>query len=120
MKQAFEAVQQEFMRLGTLLGRIDFDSPLTDKALIAQINDSLTDTYVLLNQGFCESATMCKKCIDNRNSLRELIELIDLCEEEGVASETACLALDNFSRNIPEILTKMESVYLQSLQDVQA
>jgi hypothetical protein len=120
MMTMFEAVQQEFMRLSVLLSKIDFDESLTDMARLAQVNDALTDTYVLLNQGFCENATMCKKCVDNRDQLRNLSQLIDMCEENENVTEEAFLALKNFALSIPEILMKMESVYIEKLQDVQA
>ena len=120
MKIMFEAVQQEFMRISVILSKIDFDEDLTDMAIVAQINDALTDTYILLNQGFCENASMCKKCINNRDQLHKLSELIDVCEENRKVNEEAFLALKTFSTSIPEILEKMESVYIENLQDVQA
>jgi len=114
MMTMFEAVQQEFMRLSMILSKIDFDDSLTDMAMLAQVNDSLTDTYVLLNQGFCENTTMCKKCTDNRDQLRKLSELIDVCEENESVDEESFLALKTFALSIPEILTKMESVYIEN------
>lgn len=120
MMTMFEAVQQEFMRLSVILSKIDFDKNLTDMAMVAQVNDALTDTYVLLNQGFCENATMCKKCVDNRDQLRQLSQIIDICEENEHVSEEAFVSLKTFALSIPEILTKMESVYIEKLQDVQA
>jgi len=120
MKTMFEAVQHEFMHLSVILGKIDFDKDLTDIVMLAQVNDALTDTYVLLNQGFCENAKMCKKCIDNRDQLRKLSELIDICEENQEVSEETFIELKNFALTIPEILIKMESVYIEKLQDVQA
>jgi len=116
----FEAVQQEFMRLSIILAKLDFEKSLTDMALLAQLNDALTDTYVVLNRGFCENVTMCKKCIDNRDRLHYLSEMIDICEEKKEVSEEAFLALKKFSLSIPEILTKMEIVYIQTIQNAEA
>jgi len=120
MKSAFESVQQEFMRLSSLLSQVDFEENLLSFAQLAQINDALTDTYILLNQGFCENVTLCKKCIDNRNQLRKLCEVIDVCEEKKSISDDAMLSLEKFTHTIPEILNKMESVYLESLNTVHA
>ncbi len=120
MKIMFEAVQQEFMRLSIVLAKLDFEKSLTDMALVAQLNDALTDTYVVLNKGFCENVTICEKCIDNREQLRYLSEIIDICEEKQEVSEEAFLALKEFSLSIPEILTKMEIIYIQTLQNAEA
>lgn len=120
MKIIFEAVQQEFMRLSIILAKLDFEKSLTDLALLAQLNDALTDTYVVLNKDFCENVIICEKCMDNRDQLRYLSEIIDICEEKKEISEEAFLALKDFSLSIPEILSKMETVYIQSLQKAKA
>lgn len=116
MKKMFEAVQEKFTGLSTLLNGIDLKNDLAKPDVLAEVNDALSETYVLLNQGFCENATMCEKCISNRDQLQSLSQMIDQCEENKKVSPEATLALTTFTQNLPQMLAKMQSVYLETMQ----
>lgn len=116
MKKMFEAVQSEFMNLSTLLNGLDLSKDLEKEDVLAKVNDALTETYILLNQGFCESATMCEKCVSNRDQIQVLSQMIDKCEEDKEVTSEAKTALASFTQNLPQMLSKMQSVYLETMQ----
>ncbi len=120
MKEIFENVQKKFRDLETFLNRATIKKDLETPELLAELNDTLSDTYVLLNQGFCENLQVCEKCVENRDQLRMLVEMMDQCEEKQALSEEAFASLNKFKQNIPEILHKMQSVYHENLQNTQA
>jgi len=115
MKQAFHAVQQEFMHLSLILNKLDFEGISLPKAQLMQVNDALSNAYILLNEGFCENVQMCDKCVHNRNQLQILIQMVDECEAKEMMDEETFLALESFTRAIPLVLNKMESLYLDEL-----
>lgn len=120
MKEMFDAVQGKFKQLDQLLSGLDIKKDLAKPEVLADVNDTLAETYVLINQGFCENAHMCEKCVDNRDQLRMLVEMMDQCEENREISKEVYLSLEKFKQNIPNILQKMQSVYLETLQNTQA
>jgi len=119
MNTMFENVQFKFMSLSTLLNGLDLDRDLVKADVIAKLNDAFSETYILLNQGFCENVSMCEKCTSNRDQLGALTQMIDECENTKVVSNEVCNALREFKDNIPTILNKMESVYLENMKDLQ-
>jgi len=116
MKEMFEKVQGQFRGLSTLLNGLDLEKDLAKADVLAEVNDALTQTYVLLNQGFCENATMCEKCISNRDQLQVLSQMIDQCEENKKISQEATEALTHITQNLPQQLSKMTNVYLETFQ----
>lgn len=120
MKKIFESVQKKFRDLETLLNRTSIKKDLERPESLAELNDALTNTYVLLNQGFCENLQVCEKCVENRDQLQKLVEMMDQCEEDQALSEEAFSSLQKFRQNIPQILLKMQSVYNENLQNTQA
>ena len=119
MQTMFENVQSQFMSLGALLSGLDFDKDLVKADVIAKVHDTLSDTYILINQGFCESTQMCEKCVSNRDQLGELTRMMDDCEDKGELGEEAFLSLAELRDNIPNILIKMESVYLENIRNLE-
>ena len=116
MKEMFEKVQGQFMDLSTLLNGLDLSKDLENEDVLAKVNDALSETYIVLNQGFCESVTMCEKCVSNRDQLQVLSRLIDQCEEDKKVSAQAHASLVDFTQNLPQMLEKMQSVYLETMQ----
>ena len=120
MKEMFERVQEEFKGLESFLNRRNLKKELAKPEILAELNDALSDTYVLLNQGFCENVRVCEKCAENRDQLRALVESVDLCEEKKELSDEVYASLETFRQNIPKILQKMQSVYKENLLKSQA
>ncbi len=116
MEKVFQEVQREFMHLSLILGKVNFDKVYLSETSLVQIADALTDAYVLLNQGFCENATMCEECVHNREQLFLLMQMIDICESNKKVDEKTFAILENFSLSIPIVLNKMESLYLENLE----
>ena len=116
MEKVFQAVQQEFMHLSLVLSRINFEKNSITTDTLMQVNDALTDTYVLLNEGFCERVELCERCVHNRNQLQTLMQMVDQCETNTKVDEETFIALEAFTRAIPLILTKMEIIYLNKEQ----
>ena len=112
MKAIFETVQTQFMNLETLLTGLDLNKDLSQLDTLIRVNEALSDTYILLNKGFCENLKMCEKCTSNRDKLAELSAMLDQCEENCIVDEKTYLALIDFRDNIPNILAKMEYVYI--------
>jgi len=117
MKEMFERVQGQFSELNRLLNELDFKKDLSKPDLLAELNDKLTETYVLLNDGFCESAQMCEKCVSNRDQLQLLSAMIDKCEQNKEITKEASSALEDFTKNLPQMLDKMQSVYLETMHN---
>ncbi len=117
MKNMFEAVREKFIDLNTFLSELDFDEDLKEPSIMESLNDKLSNAYISLNQGFCENAQMCEECVDNRDQLGALSSMIDSCESGQKLSEEAYTALSSFAENIPEMLTKMEFIYLELIKN---
>ena len=117
MKTIFEEVQAQFMYLSTLLSGLDLKDDLIKPEVLTQLNDALCDAYILMNQGFCEKNKMYEKCLDNRNQLRALCEMIDIAEEHKEVSHEMYMALNEFIQNIPQILSKMEMICIDNFQN---
>ena len=118
MQPIFEKVQTQFMNLSTLLCCLDLSKDLSKLETLIRVNEALSETYILLNKGFCESLQMCEKCTANRDQLGELSEMLDQCEENCIVDDKTYRTLIAFRDNIPKILTKMESVYIEAIQKV--
>ncbi len=119
MKMMFENVLQQFMSLSIFLQDFDLSATRIDLPELAKLNDILSETYILLNQGFCENITLCEKCVENRDTLARLTRLIDSCEGDQEMNEQSRTALIEFKGKIPEILSKMETIYLEQLQCIE-
>ncbi len=113
----FDKVQSQFKHLSDLLNGFDHNKHLAGSEKFSDMVDALSQTYILLNQGFCENVEVCEKCVDNRDRLREVIEMVDRCEPNKKLDESTHIALSDFALNIPNMLSKMESVYLSSIKD---
>jgi len=118
MKNIFEKVQTEFMTLSNLLEDVNFEIEMKKDAYFYKINDALCNTYIALNQGFCESKMACSKCAKNRDELEELIQLADEAQYKNDLKDAFYLELRKFRTNIPSILIKMETVYIENLEKV--
>ena len=118
MQVIFEKVQTQFMNLGTLLCGLDLEKDLSKLETLTRVNEVLNETYILLNQGFCENHLMCEECASHRDQLSHVSTMLDECEENCIINEETYLAVSSFRDNIPVILRKMESVYIDMMEKV--
>jgi len=120
MKAIFEEVQAQFMYISTLLSEVDLKNDLKKPEVLMQLNDALCDAYVLMNQGFCENNRLCENCIDTRDQLGVLSEMIDISEGHQEFGHETYTALKEFIQNVPQILSKMEMIYIHNFQSASA
>jgi len=114
MKTMFEQMQGQFSSLGKTLDTLELTQNLSEDDL-GKISDSLGDAYVLLNEGFCENIQICEKCVQNRDQLRTLLEMVSNSQDSGVLDENTHKSLVQFKESVPQLLSKMQEVYEKSV-----
>ena len=115
MQNIFQQVQDSFMDLGVLLSGLDLNKDRISKEALTEVHAALLSTYSLFDQGLCEKAYMCPKCLGNKEQLRKLVEMISECDKNGKLSREADVALVEFMYVIPQTLAELKTVYLESL-----
>jgi len=119
MKDIFKQVQDNFMDLGVLLSEFDFEHEL-DATEIERISFALHETYKVFDEGLCETAYMCEKCANNKNQLYKLSQMMKTSAKTGKMDRVANVALVEFMYIIPQVLSELRTVYLESFQKRQA
>jgi len=119
MKDVFQEVQDNFMELGIVLSGIDLEDELDYKE-IDEVCSTLQRAYTSFEEGLCETAYMCEKCNKNKEQLHALLEMIRPCAKNGKIDWATNVALVEFMYVIPQILTELKTVYLESFQKRQA
>jgi len=115
MKDMFEQMQGQFSSLADALTDLNLHENDLSTDSLSKISDSLGDTYILLNEGFCENIKICEKCIQNRDQLRTLLEMVDNSQENGSLDDKTYDHLVEFKQSVPSLLTKMQKVYEESV-----
>lgn len=118
MEEQFGYVQKSFIDLSIYLSGLDLEKDLLKQSVLVELNGQLRRTYTLFEQGLCESLPVCTKCEGNKTQLSELVDLIDTCVQNEMMSEEAFRALNDFIQVIPQILSEMKTIYLQSLSEL--
>ncbi len=118
MKEHFGDVQKNFIELGVFLSGLDFEKDLLKQNVLEDLNGELKKSYALFEAGLCDNVPVCKKCEHSQAELRELVTLVSRCTQEGFLTEEARVALNDFVRTIPRILSEMKSIYLESLLEI--
>jgi hypothetical protein len=103
IKSAFETIE---LIVGGELHLDDIRHPKYLRSLIA----ATEKTYVLLNDGICESLEMCQECAKRRDMLMQYLHLLDDFERGNLLSSSQTETLLNFPREIDEILKRIEHV----------
>ena len=119
MKDIFQEVQDNFMELGIVLSGIDLERGLDYKE-IDEVNSALARAYKSFEDGLCETAYMCEKCSKNQEQLHALVEMMKPCAKNGKIDWATNVALVEFMYIIPQILTELRTVYLESFQERRA
>ncbi len=115
MEEQFSYVQKSFMDLSIYLSGLDLEKDLFKQSVIEELNGELKRTYTLFEKGLCESLPVCTKCDGNKAQLSELVSLMKASEHNEMISKEAVNALNDFIEVIPQILSEMKTIYIQSL-----
>lgn len=118
MEEQFGYVQKSFIDLSIYLSGLDLEKDLLKQSVLIELSGQLRQTYTLFEQGLCESLPVCTKCDGNKAQLDELVNLIDECVQNEMMNEEALRALNDFMKVIPQILSEMKTIYLQSLSEL--
>ena len=118
MEEQFSNVQKSFMNLSIYLSGLDLEKDLLKQSILIDLNNELKSTYTLFEQGLCESLPVCDKCDGNKERLNELVNMIDQCAQNGMMTDEAFEALNDFTEIIPQILSEMKTIYLESLSKI--
>ncbi len=109
MLKTIEAIKKQF---DALAAKVDPDSAemLGDKDYAAQLGDCVAKTYIMLNNGMCEELTMCKTCAQQRDYLRDVMEMFEEVGRTGEVSETVRSEYRRFIDQLAQIRTNIEHV----------
>lgn len=120
MQDIFQKVQTNFMELGIFFSGLDLEKDLAKPAVLKEVNTTLLKSYLLFEEGLCQTAHMCNKCETNKEGLSKLVIMIGECAKNEKMSDEAHLALAEFVQIIPATLSEMNNLYLRSLAEGKA
>ncbi len=109
MIETIESIQRQFEALRAKLDPASTE-PLRNKAYAQQLGDCVAKTYILLNNGMCEELTMCRTCAQQRDYLRNMMELFETVGETGEVTPEVETNYFNFVERLGEINANIELV----------
>ncbi len=110
MKQTIQKTKLGFEAIKKILESGLHQKGKRDADFFNELNDEITMTYVLMNDGMCEEVAMCHSCAQNRDRLYEMIELLEngtLLQGDEAFQHTH---LSAFMRDIDEVLVRIDKV----------
>lgn len=104
MLEIIREAQAKFQEVDQLL---HIQSPKDDD-YFTQLSEATQKAYIVMNEGMCESATVCHECAENRDYLHSMIGIVEDLASGAPLSNTYKAQLDTYGEKVKEILTKIE------------
>ena len=110
MKEKIIEVQDRFIEIKTMLATDDLNTKLLDDKFLEKLTDNVEETFVKMNEGICESAQMCYSCANQRDYLRDVVDLLEEIEDVNEIDENLNRDIVTFKSNIDETLGRIDDV----------
>ncbi len=79
-----------------------------DKNYFKQLSEATQNAYVVMNEGMCESTTVCHECAENRDFLYAIMGFIEDLASETPLPDSYQENLDTYAEKVGDILTKIK------------
>ncbi|MBN2870388.1 MAG: hypothetical protein JXK04_05480 [Campylobacterales bacterium] len=104
MLEIIREAQARFQEIDTLLRT----AKEKDKSYFQQLSEATQNAYVVMNEGMCESTTVCHECAENRDFLYSIMGFIEDLASETPLPDSYQEKLDTYAEKVGEILTKIK------------
>lgn len=79
-----------------------------DKSYFRQLSEATQNAYIAMNEGMCESLTVCHECAAHRDFLQSMIGIVEDLASGTPLSNTYKAELNVYTEKVGEILKKIE------------
>ncbi len=79
-----------------------------DDAYFTRLSEASHNAYVVMNEGMCESETVCHECAENRDYLHSILGILEDLASGSPLSAAYKAQLDLYRDKVGEILAKIE------------
>jgi hypothetical protein len=79
-----------------------------DNDYFTQLSEATQNAYVVMNEGMCESTTVCHECATHRDFLHSMIGIVEDLASGTPFTNDYKAKLDTYSKKVGEILTKIQ------------
>ncbi len=110
MRNKIVEVQDSFLEIKTMLATDDLNTKLLEDKFLEKLTDNVEETFVKMNEGICESAQMCYSCANQRDYLRDVVDLLEDIEDADEINDTLNADIVTFKSNIDETLGRIGDV----------
>lgn len=98
--------KSKFQAINALLEHIDQN----DQSYWDALSEATQSAYIIMNQGMCESLSVCQQCAEHRNFLHEMIQVLEPLAHGESANPNDLAKLDRYPEIITLILDRINSV----------
>ncbi len=104
MIEIIREAQAKFQTIDQLLHA----SNAKDDAYFTQLSEATQSAYIVMNEGMCESTTVCHECAENRDYVQSMIGIVEDLASGAPLSNAYKAKLDTYTEKVGEILKKIE------------
>lgn len=79
-----------------------------DDTYFMQLSEATQNAYIVMNEGMCESLTVCHECAAHRDFLQSMIGIVEDLASGTPLSNTYKAELNAYTEKVGEILKKIE------------
>lgn len=105
--------QAEFMAIESILNT---DNINRDQKFFTILSEMTDKAYLTMNNGMCESSTVCQHCAEHRDYLLSTLSMLDELSAGQEFTQSYQEQMDIFTNKITDILEKISST-IGSAQD---
>lgn len=106
MLDTIHEAQTMFQEIDTLL----HTAGTKDETYFTRLSEATQNAYVIMNEGMCESTTVCHECAAHRDFLHSMIGIVEDLASGTPLSNTYKTQLDAYTEKVDEILGKIKGV----------
>lgn len=79
-----------------------------DDTYFTQLSEATQNAYIVMNEGMCESTTVCHECAAHRDFLQSMIGIVEDLASGAPLSNAYKSKLETYGQKVGEILKKIE------------
>lgn len=106
MIELMREVQTKFQEINALL----HSTAAQDQNYFSNLSEATQQAYVLMNEGMCESTTVCHECAKHRDLLQNVIPVLEDLQEGKSLSDAYAKSLDNYRIMTNDVLTRISTI----------
>jgi len=106
MIEILNDAKNKFQAINTLLKSTNQN----DQTYWDALSEATQSAYIIMNQGMCESLSVCQQCAEHRNYLHEVIQILEPLAHGESVNQSDLQKLDHYPEVVSLILDRISTV----------